>query len=106
MNEIYCIISQSSGSMAMDPPDLKYLGTDFDKVWSFVCKEMEDFHEFCYNKKEGKYVRPDIDEWFDTWEDLLTSIYDEINNRGKFVLDYNEWQCDEPGFFCVYKRVE
>lgn len=106
MNEIYCIISQSAGSMSMDPPYMKYMGTDFDKVWSIVCKEMEGFHEDCYQKKEGKYYRRDTDEFFDTWEDLLTSIYDEINNHGKFVLDYNEWECDEPGFFCVYKRVE
>ncbi len=106
MNEIYCIISQTAGDMSMYPPSMKYLGTDFDQVWSIVCKEMEDFHEFCYNKKEGVYTRPDTDEVFQTWEDLLTSIYDEINNRGKFVLDYNAWECDEPGFFCVYKREE
>lgn len=106
MNEIYCIISQSSGPYSLYSPELIYLGTDFDKVWSIVCKEMEDFHEHCYKKKEGKYYRPDIKEWFDTWEDLLTSIYDDINDKGKFVLKFTQWNFEEPGYLCIYKRVE
>lgn len=106
MMEMFCIITQSSGSMSMDRPELKYMGTDHDLVVKKIREEMEDFKKGCQIRDTGRYYRPDDGPDFDSWEDLVDSLIEELEADGKLIIDYMEWNCEEPGFFCVYKRVE
>ena len=48
-DHLYTVIEQTSGSMSMRPPELKYLGPYFDKMWKIVTDWMEDFKKNCNN---------------------------------------------------------
>ena len=103
----YCIIGQSSGAMAMRSPDLIYLGTDEAKVKKLVAEFMEtNFKNHCKMGNSCRYYRLDDDADFDSWDDLLKSLYDELIDEGRLIIDFNEWNCEEPGFFCVYARED
>lgn len=104
-DHVYCVIDQGSRAMSMDKPDLVYLGDDFGAMWKKVDEYMGDFKKKCFNKSTNKYIRPDEDDEnvYDTWEDLMNSLFDTFATDKRLVIDVQDWEDDaEPGFFCVY----
>lgn len=102
-DHIYCIIDQGSGDMSMDKPNLVYLGEDFNAMWKKVDEYMADFKKKCFNKLTNKYIRPDGDDVYDTWENLMNSLFDTLVSDKKLIINVQDWDDDaDPGFFCVY----
>lgn len=105
-DHVYCIIDQGSGDMSMDKPNLVYLGEDFNAMWKKVDEYMADFKSKCFMKSTNKYVRPDKDDVYYTWEDLMDSLFDTLVENNKLIINDQEWDDDaEPGFFCVYAKA-
>lgn len=106
-DHIYTVIEQTSGSMSMRPPELKYLGPYFDKMWKIVTDWMEDFKKNCKHADGKHYCRPDGDfeNVFDTWEDLMEDLLGTLAEDGKLIIDLQEWDQDaDPGFLCIYAK--
>lgn len=106
-DHIYTVIEQTSGSMSMRPPELKYLGPYFDKMWKIVTDWMEDFKKNCKHADGKHYCRPDGDfeDVFDTWEDLMEDLLGTLAEDGKLIIDLQEWDQDaDPGFLCIYAK--
>lgn len=107
-DHVYCIIDQGSGAMSMDKPSLVYLGDDFNAMWPKVEKYMADFKKKCFNKSTNKYIRPDEDDEnvYDTWEDLMNSLFDTFVTDEQLIINVQDWDDDaDPGFFCVYAEA-
>ena len=107
-DHVYCIIDQGSGAMSMDKPSLVYLGDDFNAMWAKVGKYMADFKKKCFNKSTNQYIRPDEDDEnvYDTWEDLMNSLFDTFVTDKQLIINVQDWDDDaEPGFFCVYAEA-
>lgn len=103
----YCIIEQTSGAMAMRSPGLIYLGTDESKVKSLIAVFMEkNFKKAIEAQTKGHYYRPDNMRDYESWKALLQSLFDELEEWGRLIIDFSEWDCEEPGFFCVYARED
>lgn len=106
-DHIYCIIDQGSGDMSMDKPNLVYLGEDFNAMWKKVDEYMAQFKDECFRKSTNKYVRPDKDDVYDTWEDLMDSLFDTFATDKHLIINVQEWDDDaDPGFFCVYAKKQ
>ena len=106
-DHIYTVIEQTSGSMSMRPPELKYLGPYFDKMWKIVTDWMEDFKKNCKHSDGKHYYRPDGDfeDLFDTWEDVMEDLLGTLAEDGKLIIDLQEWEPDaDPGFLCIYAK--
>lgn len=103
----YCIIEQSSGYMAMRSPGLIYLGTDEAKVKKYITGFMDtNFKRALEAKTDGRYYRPDNMREYESWNALLQSLFNKLEECGRLIIDFSEWDCDEPGFFCVYARED
>lgn len=103
----YCIIEQTSGSMAMRSPGLIYLGTDEAKVKNLIAKFMvTNFKRALEAQTDGHYYRPDNMQEYESWDALLQSLFDELDEGERLIIDFSEWDCEEPGFFCVYARED
>lgn len=103
----YCIIGQNSGAMAMHSPGLIYLGSNEDKVKKLVTEFMEtNFKRSLETKTKGHYCRRDNMIEYDSWKALMKSLFDELEETERLIIDFNEWDCEEPGFFCVYARED
>lgn len=99
----YCIIGQTSGSMSMNSPRLIYLGTDEAKVKKYITGFMDtNFKRPLEAKTDGHYYRPDNMREYESWNALLQSLFDELKEWESLIIDFSEWDCEEPGFFCVY----
>jgi hypothetical protein len=106
-DHIYCIIDQGSGDMSMDKPKLMYLGEDFRVMWQKVKEYVSDFKDKCFRKSTNKYIRPDKDDVYDTWEDLMDSLFDTLVEDNEIIISDQEWDDDaDPGFFCVYAKKQ
>lgn len=106
-DHIYTVIEQTSGSMSMRPPELKYLGPYFDKMWKIVTDWMADFKKNCKHSDGKHYCRPDGDfeDVFDTWEDVMEDLLGTLAEDGKLIIDLQEWEPDaDPGFLCIYAK--
>ena len=106
-DHLYTIIEQTSGSMSMRAPELKYLGPYFDKMWKVVTDWMEDFKKNCKHADGKHYYRPDGDfeDLFDTWEDVMEDLLGTLAEDGKLIIDLQEWEPDaDPGFLCIYAK--
>lgn len=106
-DHLYTVIEQTSGSMSMRPPELKYLGPYFDKMWKIVTDWMEDFKKNCKHADGKHYCRPDGDfeDVFDTWEDLMDDLLGTLAEDGKLIIDLQDWDQDcDPGFLCIYAK--
>lgn len=69
---------------------------------------MADFKKKCFNKITNKYIRPDEDDEnvYDTWEDLMNSLFDTFATDKRLVIDLQDWEDGaDPGFFCVYAEA-
>ena len=103
----YCIIEQTSGSMAMRSPGLIYLGSNESKVKKIITEFMEtNFKRALEAQTEGHYYRPDNMREYESWNALLQSLFDELDESERLIIDFSEWDCEEPGFFCVYARED
>jgi hypothetical protein len=106
-DHIYCIIDQGSGDMSMDKPKLMYLGEDFRVMWQKVKEYVSDFKDKCFRKSTNKYIRPDKDDVYDTWEDLMDSLFDTLVEDNEIIISDQVWDDDaDPGFFCVYAKKQ
>lgn len=106
-DHLYTVIEQTSGSMSMRPPGLKYLGPYFDKMWKIVTDWMEDFKKNCKHADGKHYCRPDGDfeDAFDTWEELMDDLLGTLAEDGKLIIDLQDWDQDaDPGFLCIYAK--
>lgn len=103
-DHLYTVIEQTSGSMSMRQPELKYLGPYFDKMYAIFEKFMEDYKPKC--KRGKKYFRPDeLGDPFDTWEELLDDMIGTLAEDGKLIISFQEWDEDsDPGFLCIYAK--
>ena len=91
----------------MHSPGLIYLGTDGAKVKSLITEFLEtNFKRVLAAKTKGHYYRPDNLKEYNSWKDLLQSLFDELEEQERLIIDFNEWDCEEPGFFCVYERED
>ena len=91
----------------MRPPELKYLGAYFDKMWKIVTDWMADFKKNCKHADGKHYCRPDGDfeDVFDTWEDVMEDLLGTLAEDGKLIIDLQEWDQDaDPGFLCIYAK--
>lgn len=105
-DHIYCVIDQGSGATSMDEPNLVYLGEDFSAMWQKVDEYMANFKDKCFRKCVNKYVRPDQDVVYSSWEDVMMSLFDTLVEDNKLIINDQEWDDDaEPGFFCVYAKA-
>lgn len=106
-DHIYCVIEQGSCAMSMNKPNLVYLGEDFSVMWQKVEEYMANFKDKCFRQCMNKYIRPDKDAVYDTWTDLMNSIFDTLVADQKLIISDQEWDDDaEPRFFCVYAKAE
>ena len=106
-DHLYTVIEQTSGSMSMRPPELKYLGAYFDDMWKIVTDWMADFKKNCKHADGKHYCRPDGDfeDVFDTWEDVMEDLLGTLAEDGKLIIDLQEWDQDaDPGFLCIYAK--
>lgn len=106
-DHLYTVIEQTSGSMSMRPPELKYLGAYFDEMWKILTDWMADFKKNCKHADGKHYCRPDGDfeDVFDTWEDVMEDLLGTLAEDGKLIIDLQEWDQDaDPGFLCIYAK--